>query len=62
MANSLKNLLEVNIEPYHPLGKGKSEFLDKDYPLGDLGFPENETVEEWINKVGAMTSVTVKKA
>ena len=61
-ANKLKNVLEVNIEPYHPLGSGKSEMLGKDYVLKDLTFPEEDTVKEWIAKVQEKTSVTVKKA
>ena len=60
-ANLLKNIIEVNVEPYHPLGKGKSEFLDKDYPLANIGFPENETVNGWIESISEKTSVTVKK-
>lgn len=61
-ANSLKNILEINIEPYHPLGNSKSVMLGKEYGLDGLTFPENSTVEEWINKIAAMTSVKVKKA
>ena len=61
-ANRLRNILEVNIEPYHPLGSGKSEMLDMDYPLKDLTFPEEDTVKEWIAKVQSKTCVTVKKA
>ena len=61
-ANKLKNILEVNIEPYHPLGSGKSEMLGKDYILKDLTFPEDSTVKEWIAKVQANTKITVKKA
>ena len=61
-ANKLKNILEVNIEPYHPLGSGKSEMLGRDYILKDLTFPEEETVKEWIAKVQSKTNITVKKA
>jgi len=61
-ANSLRNILEINIEPYHPLGSGKSEMLDREYPLGDLTFPETETVEGWIAKIAAQTAVCVRKA
>lgn len=61
-ANRLKNVLEVNIEPYHPLGSGKSEMLGKDYILKDLTFPEEAAVKEWIAKVQANTKITVKKA
>jgi pyruvate formate lyase activating enzyme len=62
IANELKNLLEINIEPYHPLGKGKCELLGRDYRLSDLGFPKDETVKEWMEKISSKTSVPVKKA
>lgn len=61
-ANSLKNVLEINIEPYHPLGSGKSAMLGKKYALDELTFPSDDTVKEWIEKISKMTSLTVKKA
>lgn len=60
-ANRLKNILEINVEPYHPLGKGKAEMLDRDYKLGKLGFPSEEDVSRWIDFIASKTSVTVKK-
>ena len=62
MANSLKNILAVDIEPYHPLGESKTEMLGKEYPLASLTFPEKSTVDAWIAEIAALTSVTVKKA
>ncbi len=62
VANRLKNILEINIEPYHPLGSSKSTMLGREYELGDLTFPDNSTVEEWIAGIGEKTSVLVKKA
>jgi pyruvate formate lyase activating enzyme len=61
-ANKLKNIIEVNVEPYHPLGKGKSEQLGKEYALTDLTFPEKEKVEGWIAEIASKTNITVKKA
>lgn len=61
-ANRLAHILEVNIEPYHPLGSGKSAMLSQTYALDNLTFPEQETVAGWIDTIGALTSVTVKKA
>lgn len=61
-ANSLQNILEINIEPYHPLGSSKLQMLGKDYPLAALTFPENETVERWMQEIRSRTSVPVKKA
>lgn len=61
-ANSLKNILEINIEPYHPLGSGKSSKLGKEYPLENLTFPTDESVKEWISIIQNQTKVEVKKA
>ena len=60
-ANSLQNILQIDVEPYHPLGAGKARNLGKDYPLEALTFPENETVESWIKQIAEQTSVPVKK-
>lgn len=60
-ANRLRNVQEIHIEPYHPLGSSKSDLLGKTYGLPELGFPENETVESWIAQVQAMTAIPVKK-
>ncbi|MBE6591426.1 MAG: glycyl-radical enzyme activating protein [Ruminococcaceae bacterium] len=62
IARSLKNLLEVHVEPYHPLGAGKAKLLGKEYPLEELSFPENSTVEGWISQLQALCPVKVKKA
>ncbi len=60
-ANSLKNILQIDVEPYHPLGTGKAENLGKAYPLMDLTFPSNETVDGWVAQIAAKTDVPVKK-
>lgn len=62
IANELENIQEINIEPYHPLGKGKAEMLSKDYFLPDLSFPEENTVKEWIDYISSKTEINVKKA
>ena len=62
IANSLENIIEINIEPYHPLGSRKSEMLGKEYPLSHLTFPEEKTVQEWIKSISGKTKVPVKKA
>ena len=61
-ANSLKHVLEINIEPYHPLGQGKSEMLQKEYALSELTFPAEETVQSWMKLIQSKTQVEVKKA
>ena len=62
LASSLENIIEVNIEPYHPLGYSKAMFLNKEYPLKELTFPANETVEEWIKTISLKTKITVRRA
>ena len=62
IANELSHVLEINIEPYHPLGSGKSAMLGKTYSLGDLTFPEAEVVDRWMEQIRMYTTVPVKKA
>lgn len=62
VANRLKHLTEINIEPYHSLGSDKYTQLGETYALETLPMPSDETVAEWIKTVQAGTSVPVKKA
>ncbi len=62
LANGLTGVQNIDVEPYHPLGKSKSEALGESYALGDLGFPEEDTVKGWIAAIAADTAVPVKKA
>ncbi len=61
-ANTYSAIREINIEPYHPLGNGKSEMLDIEYTLKDLTFPSEESVKAWIDFIATRTAVPVKKA
>ena len=60
-AERLRNVRQIDVEPYHPLGSGKAEQLGRDYPLKDLTFPERSTVDGWIADIQARTSVPVKR-
>lgn len=60
-AGSLKNIIEINILPYHPLGKSKSSRLGKEYPLSSNEFPADEVVRNWLESVQASTKISVKK-
>jgi pyruvate formate lyase activating enzyme len=62
LASSLENIIEVNIEPYHPLGESKSEKLGKEYALSGTEFPSRENAEEWIKEISSYTDITVKRA
>jgi pyruvate formate lyase activating enzyme len=61
-AGKLKNILEIHVEPYHPLGESKSRNLGKAWGLGGLGFPPEEAAAGWIAAIQADTAVPVKKA
>ncbi len=61
IANSLKSIIEIDIEPYHPLGASKSRLLGTDYPLSELTFPSEELINGWIAKIQAKTHVAVKR-
>lgn len=60
IASKLSNALEINVMPYHPLGKSKSQRLGKEYSLGN-DFPADEVVDGWINAIKAGTSLEVKR-
>lgn len=62
LANSLANVIRIDVEPYHPLGKGKCESVGLEYPMGDLGMPAESTVQSWISAIAAKTDVPVQKA
>ncbi|MBQ7337212.1 MAG: glycyl-radical enzyme activating protein [Clostridia bacterium] len=62
LASRLPHVTEINVEPYHPLGSGKAAMLGREYALPDLTFPAEETVQDWIARIAAQTSVPVKKA
>lgn len=60
-ANSLKNVLEINVVPYHPLAVRKYANLGKTYELSQLTFPSDDLITEWISKIQANTKVIVRK-
>ena len=62
LANELSHVLRIDVEPYHPLGKGKCEAVGLPYPMGDLAMPSDETVREWISVIASHTKVPVQKA
>ncbi|OGV36902.1 MAG: hypothetical protein A2X48_16045 [Lentisphaerae bacterium GWF2_49_21] len=61
LANRLSNIIEINILPYHPLGKSKSSRIGKEYPLSCKEFPDEDEVRSWIEMVQNSTRVPVKK-
>ena len=60
LASRLSNIIEVNILPYHPLGKSKSERIGKTYPLQNNDFTERTDEKKWIDTIQGMTPIPVK--
>lgn len=61
IANELQNLLEINVLPYHPLGKSKNERIGKISPVASNTFPKESLVQTWCATIQALTPVPVKR-
>jgi glycyl-radical enzyme activating protein len=62
LANRLENVEAVDVLPYHPLGRDKSERLGRSYELAELGFTPNERVEAWVTAIASRTEVPVRRS
>lgn len=62
IANSLKHVLQIEIEPYHSLGTVKYQKLGKLERKIDCVVPSQEQVVEWIKNIQKQTEILVKKA
>ena len=62
LAQKLDCVMRVDVEPYHPLGSSKSQALGIEYPLGNMGFVEDDEVARIISVISSKTSKTVKKS
>lgn len=62
LAESLTNIVEINVEPYHPLGVSKCEKLGRKSETGDIGFPETRTVDKWIDRIKSRTAIKIVRA
>lgn len=60
LANSLENIIHIDINPYHPLGESKSERIGKDYRMGKQVFPDEETVNDWMETIRERARCEVK--
>lgn len=59
LANELAHVTGVEVMPYHPMGRSKSEHLGKEYPIADSDFTDDTTAEEWRAAIRGQTSVPV---
>ena len=62
LAESLTNIIEINVEPYHPLGVSKCEKLGRKSETNDIGFPETRTVDKWIDRIKSRTAIKTVRA
>lgn len=60
-ANALKNLKEVHVEPYHPMGGGKAKRLGVEDPCEGMDFPSRKSVEAWVAALARRICVEVKR-
>jgi pyruvate formate lyase activating enzyme len=61
IANSLANVIEITLHPYHPLGKSKSERIGASYPLPDTRFSQAGDIRHWQDVIQAGTWVPVRR-
>ena len=59
IANGLKNLQEMQIMPYHPLGLEKSRMLGNEPAYDNTSIPEKYKIEYWRSILQAHTTVPV---
>lgn len=60
LAEKLKNVYQIDIEPYHPLGKVKSIAIGQEYHLKDLDFLEENEIKNCISFMSKYTSKLIK--
>ena len=62
MASSLSHILAVEVEPYHPLGNDKYARLGRSGAATTYPTPTKDEIDSWIEKIGRMTTVKVRRA
>jgi pyruvate formate lyase activating enzyme len=61
IANRLKNLLQIDVLPYHPLGNSKSARFGKESAFQKLTFPPEEQINGWVEFLQPRIQVPVKR-
>ena len=62
LANELRSVGEIVVEPYHTLGTAKYGRLGRAYDLHDIQPPSDETVDQWIREIQKQTKTRVTRA
>ena len=61
MANRLKNVIEINVEPYHPMGKSKSQQIGREYEPEGLSFVDDDISDKWVQEIKKNTDIKTVK-
>ncbi len=61
LAEEIEGVVEVNVEPYHPLGVGKHLRLGTESALPIEDFTDDSLVTAWIEEIQSKTAKAVKK-
>lgn len=62
IANSLKNIIAIEIEPYHSLGENKYKKLSKENISHVFQQPDEQQIQYWISNINKYAKILVKKA
>jgi len=60
IADKLKNVSRIDVEPYNPLGQSKFMRLGKTLPYTNSTIPDKETVTQWVLSISRYTNKNVK--
>ncbi len=61
LANRLRNVVEIHLLPYHPLGTSKSQRLGKSPVLPGITAPESSRISDWLSAIQARTGIPVRQ-
>lgn len=61
LAESLNNILRIEVEPYHSFGEAKYSYLNREYILNNMASPKEKIVDLWISKIQENTKAKVIK-
>lgn len=61
LADKLKNIVEINVEPYHTLGKLKAKKLGREYLIHGIDDANDELIKKCMEVISEYTIVPVKK-
>ena len=59
LANEMEGIIQIDVEPFHPMGAVKRMSLHMKNELSGLGFPDPKQVEQWIHEIQSRTTKPV---